>query len=238
VAEHFVARALMLAKKMKQGDIAVRQGNWKARYELIGTELWGKTLGVLGFGRIGQQTARICHYGFSMPVIYYDVISYPEAEAELKAVRTHLERGRRSGGAQELEDRRCRRGCVRRGAYPRTESVLYRGQFCGNSAHGRPYQRGDDPDEPGGAGCFGCSGGAKPGVSCSRDLLINHLTFYKIRNLYAESDHVSSVMQRDGRLRDLRLCLPQISVRCIRGDERSWLPAAVASERGEMHGLR
>ncbi|MCX5819344.1 MAG: hydroxyacid dehydrogenase [Deltaproteobacteria bacterium] len=91
VAEHFVAIALMLAKKMKQGDIAVRQGNWKARYELIGTELRGKALGVLGFGRIGQQTARICHYGFSMPVVYYDVISYPEAEAEFKAVRAEME---------------------------------------------------------------------------------------------------------------------------------------------------
>jgi D-3-phosphoglycerate dehydrogenase len=91
VAEHFVALALMLAKKMRLGDIAVRQGNWKARYELIGTELRGKTLGVLGFGRIGQQTARICHYGFSMPVIYYDVINYPEAEAELKAVRAEME---------------------------------------------------------------------------------------------------------------------------------------------------
>lgn len=63
--------ALMLAKKIKLGDIAVRQGNWKARYELIGTELRGKTLGVLGFGRIGQQTARICHYGFSTRVMYY-----------------------------------------------------------------------------------------------------------------------------------------------------------------------
>jgi D-3-phosphoglycerate dehydrogenase len=91
VAEHFVALALMLAKKMKQGDSAVRQGNWKARYDLIGTEMRGKTLGVLGFGRIGQQTARICHYGFAMPVVYYDVIAYPEAEAEFKAVRTGME---------------------------------------------------------------------------------------------------------------------------------------------------
>ncbi len=90
VAEHFFCLALMLAKKVKQGDIAVRQGNWKARYALIGTELRGKTLGVLGFGRIGQQTARIGHFGFSMPVIYYDVISYPDAEAELKAVRVDM----------------------------------------------------------------------------------------------------------------------------------------------------
>jgi D-3-phosphoglycerate dehydrogenase len=91
VAEHFVGLALILAKKMKLGDAAVRQGNWRARYELIGTELRGKTLGVLGFGRIGQQTARICHGGFAMPVIYYDVISYPEAEAEFQALRASME---------------------------------------------------------------------------------------------------------------------------------------------------
>ena len=91
VAEHFVGLALTLAKKMRLGDIALRGGRWNARYELVGTELHGKTLGVLGFGRIGQQTARICHYGFSMPVLYYDVIHYPEAEAELKAVRADME---------------------------------------------------------------------------------------------------------------------------------------------------
>lgn len=87
VAEHFVALALMLAKKMRLADMALRETRWQARYELIGTELQGKTLGVLGFGRIGQQTARICHAGFGMPVLYYDTVSYPEAEAELQARR-------------------------------------------------------------------------------------------------------------------------------------------------------
>lgn len=91
VAEHFVALALMLAKKVRLGDIALRQGNWKARYDLIGTELRGKTLGILGCGRIGQQTARICHYGFAMPVVYYDVIDYPRVESELGAVRAEME---------------------------------------------------------------------------------------------------------------------------------------------------
>ena len=91
VAEHFVGLALTLAKKMRSGDIALREGKWNARYELIGTELRGKTLGLLGFGRIGQQTARICHYGFSMPVIYYDVINYPLVEAELGAFRRKME---------------------------------------------------------------------------------------------------------------------------------------------------
>ena len=87
VAEHFVALALMLAKKMRPADIALRGCRWQARYELIGIELYGKTLGVLGFGRIGQQTARICRHGFNMKIIYYDQTDYPEVEAELKASR-------------------------------------------------------------------------------------------------------------------------------------------------------
>lgn len=87
VAEHFVALALMLAKKMRAADIALRTGDWKARYELIGTELHGKTLGVMGFGRIGQQTAKICHFGFQMPVLYFDVIDYPDVGTKLDAKR-------------------------------------------------------------------------------------------------------------------------------------------------------
>jgi D-3-phosphoglycerate dehydrogenase / 2-oxoglutarate reductase len=88
VAEHFVALALMLSKKMRLADQALRVGNWKARYELIGAELQGKTLGVMGFGRIGQQTARICRFGFQMKVLYHDVASYPHVEAELGATRS------------------------------------------------------------------------------------------------------------------------------------------------------
>jgi D-3-phosphoglycerate dehydrogenase len=87
VAEHFVALALMLAKKIRLADMALRDSNWQARYELIGTELRGKTLGVLGFGRIGQQTARICRFGFDMRVLYYDPIEFPAAENELDALR-------------------------------------------------------------------------------------------------------------------------------------------------------
>jgi len=87
VAEHFVALALILAKKIRQADIALRDGYWQARYELIGTELRGKTLGVLGFGRIGRQTARICRGGFDMRILYYDPIEYPQAEKELDAAR-------------------------------------------------------------------------------------------------------------------------------------------------------
>jgi D-3-phosphoglycerate dehydrogenase len=45
----------------------------------------------MGFGRIGQQTARICHHGFNMKVLYYDVMDFPDAEKELKATRVTSE---------------------------------------------------------------------------------------------------------------------------------------------------
>lgn len=90
VAEHFVGLALTLAKKMRSADIALREGNWKARYELIGTELFGKVLGIAGFGRIGKQTARICHKGFGMSVLYSDVVNFPAEEKELNAIRVEL----------------------------------------------------------------------------------------------------------------------------------------------------
>jgi len=90
VAEHFVGLAIMLAKKIRTADSALRAGNFQARYELTGTELFGKTLGVLGFGRIGQQIARICRNGFQMSVLYHDVMDFPKMEAELNARRVPM----------------------------------------------------------------------------------------------------------------------------------------------------
>lgn len=91
VAEHFLGLALMLAKKLKPADASLREGNWEARYELSVTELFGKTLGVLGFGRIGKQTARVCRQSFDMSVLYYDIANFPEAEEELGAKKVPLE---------------------------------------------------------------------------------------------------------------------------------------------------
>jgi len=92
VAEHCVGLALMLSKRLLEADQALRDGQWKVRYEYIGRELFGKTLGVVGFGRIGRTTARIFHHGFGMPVLYYDVIAAaPGVEAETQASRVSLE---------------------------------------------------------------------------------------------------------------------------------------------------
>lgn len=92
VAEHFVLLALTLSKRFLESDQDLRAGKWNVRYEHIGRELYGKTLGVVGFGRIGRTTARICHQGFGMPVLYYDVVAAPpEVEVETRARRVSLE---------------------------------------------------------------------------------------------------------------------------------------------------
>jgi D-3-phosphoglycerate dehydrogenase len=91
VAEHFFGLALILSKMLKKADIALREGRWEARYEYIGNELHGKTLGILGFGRIGRSVGRIGHKGFDMKVLYYDSVRYEETEQELKARKASLE---------------------------------------------------------------------------------------------------------------------------------------------------
>jgi len=91
VAEHFFGLALMLSKMLKKADIALREGRWEARYQYIGNELHGKTLGILGFGRIGKAVGRIGSKGFNMNVLYYDAVRYEEMEKEIGAVKVGLE---------------------------------------------------------------------------------------------------------------------------------------------------
>jgi D-3-phosphoglycerate dehydrogenase / 2-oxoglutarate reductase len=87
VAEQCVGMMIILAKRIFQADKALRSGDWGSRYRLIGDELFGKTLGVVGFGRIGRRVAEICHSGLCMPIVYFDVVAYPDAEASLQARR-------------------------------------------------------------------------------------------------------------------------------------------------------
>jgi len=91
VAEHFFGLALILSRMLKKADIALREGRWEARYQYIGKDLKGKTLGILGFGRVGKSVGRIGHNGFNMNVLYYDLIQYKEAEEEIKARKVGLD---------------------------------------------------------------------------------------------------------------------------------------------------
>lgn len=91
VAEQCLGMMIALAKRLPESDCALRAGDWHARYRLTGVELFGKSLGIVGFGRIGQRVAAICHHAFAMPVLYYDAVAYPQMEAELSARIVSLE---------------------------------------------------------------------------------------------------------------------------------------------------
>ncbi len=83
-AEIALALMLMVARRAGEGERQVREHRWEgwAPTRMIGAALTGKTLGLVGFGRIGQATARKAHHGFGMPVLYY---SRKRAPAEVEA---------------------------------------------------------------------------------------------------------------------------------------------------------
>lgn len=62
---------LMTARRAGEGEREVRAGNWTGwrPTHMIGTSVTGKTLGIVGFGRIGQAMARRAHFGFGMPIL-------------------------------------------------------------------------------------------------------------------------------------------------------------------------
>ncbi|MBI3669858.1 MAG: D-glycerate dehydrogenase [Acidobacteria bacterium] len=83
---------MAVARRLLEGDRLVRSGQWTGWNldQLCGADIWGKTIGFLGFGRIGRAVARRAS-GFRMRVIYHDAVRAPaEVEKELNA--TFLER--------------------------------------------------------------------------------------------------------------------------------------------------
>jgi glyoxylate reductase len=78
---------MAVARRIGEGEQLARSGNWKGwdLDQLVGTDVWGKTLGLVGFGRIGRAVARRAA-GFQMKVIYSDAIRAPlDVEKELQA---------------------------------------------------------------------------------------------------------------------------------------------------------
>jgi D-3-phosphoglycerate dehydrogenase len=70
VAEHACALMLSLARSVPAADRAMKDGKWEKR-KFLGTELRGKTLGVIGLGRIGQEVAQRAR-AFGMRVVAHD----------------------------------------------------------------------------------------------------------------------------------------------------------------------
>jgi D-3-phosphoglycerate dehydrogenase / 2-oxoglutarate reductase len=80
-AEHSLALALALFRNVPRADVSLAEGRWD-RASFKGSELYGKTLGVVGFGRIGQLVARRAQ-GFEMEVVAFDKFVTAERFREL-----------------------------------------------------------------------------------------------------------------------------------------------------------
>lgn len=87
VAEHAMALILACTTRTVEGDRFTRAGKFAGwgPMMLLGTDLAGKTLGVLGAGRIGSRLAHHAKHGFDMNVIYYDVKQNLDFEKETGA---------------------------------------------------------------------------------------------------------------------------------------------------------
>src|SRR6267154_176490 len=75
------------ARRLVEGHQYSLSGQWKTWEPLghLGQDLAGRTVGVVGLGRIGYALARRCRFGWDMRVLYHDVYQNAEAEKELAA---------------------------------------------------------------------------------------------------------------------------------------------------------
>ncbi len=87
VAEHTFAMILGITARIVEGDRFTRAGKYKswAPELLLGMDIKGKTLGIIGAGRIGSQVARIGKGGFEMKAIYFDIKRNEKFEKETGA---------------------------------------------------------------------------------------------------------------------------------------------------------
>lgn len=71
---------LMVARRAGEGERELREGRWSGwrPTHLVGTKVSGATLGIIGFGRIGQAMAQRAHYGFGMKIIVQNRSAVPE----------------------------------------------------------------------------------------------------------------------------------------------------------------
>lgn len=89
VAEHTMALILALTTRLIEGDFFMtRLGKFKGwtPMNLLGTDLSGKTIGLIGLGNIGSKVAEMAHLGFGAKIIYHDVSKNDTVEKKCGAV--------------------------------------------------------------------------------------------------------------------------------------------------------
>ena len=86
------ALLMAAARRVVEGDKFTRAGRWKTwgPIDFLGPDVTGATLGIVGFGRIGQGLAKRAQ-GFDMRILYFDTQRYPEAEQKYGAQFVELD---------------------------------------------------------------------------------------------------------------------------------------------------
>ena len=84
VAEIILAHMFSLARFLNQSNITMKAGLWKKK-EYVGVELEGKTLGIIGMGRIGSELAKKCT-ALGMKIIYFDLMDIKNIDNNYRKV--------------------------------------------------------------------------------------------------------------------------------------------------------
>ena len=91
VVEHALSLMLSLSKQLPLLNKEVRNGNFGIRYKNLSRDLRGKVLGLIGFGRIGAELARVCHQIFPMRIMAFDPYLPDEVKNQYKGWVEFLE---------------------------------------------------------------------------------------------------------------------------------------------------
>lgn len=82
VAELTIGQIITIARFINISNVRMREGKWEKK-QYIGTEIYGKTLGIIGLGRIGKEVAKRAH-ALGMNIIYYDILGKMDVYSEYK----------------------------------------------------------------------------------------------------------------------------------------------------------
>lgn len=92
VAEHVLAFLIGLSKHFPQQRKALLEGRYNDRTKLVGRDLTGRSVGIIGFGRIGRRVGELLKNAFNMKVLYNDIVAAPkDVEERAGARRVELE---------------------------------------------------------------------------------------------------------------------------------------------------
>lgn len=91
VAEYVVSLLLTASRKVAAGAQAVKNSDWASRFNMVGMELKGKTIGIIGLGNIGSRSAEILSKGFNANIIAVDPYISKERFIEFGAKEVSLE---------------------------------------------------------------------------------------------------------------------------------------------------